>query len=425
MMENDGWNVTQKILNIALDIICLLTGEDHTTVKKTSSEQNSSLKRCSGTQSPIIDNEQKVLELTNKIIELLTGEVPVRCQDVTVYFSMEEWEYIEAHKDLYQDIMMDSEEPDPLDGSNEKSPAHEWLSPLNSQDCSEDIRKGMEDEGMANITVEVRRQEEEMYMNNDHLCKEEETPIYINKDGHYSSTDAWDTSLYLPQSCKIEDNIVTDSLQHPISPVMHQVHHCTDLTAKSSNYMKCSKNMKNVLKPSAGRRNSKTFECSVCCKTFTQNADLIRHSRVHTGERPFLCAECGKCFTQKSALVYHKRIHTGERPFLCFDCGKCFAHKSILINHRRVHTGEKPYSCTVCGKCFAYKSYLVDHQRIHAGEKPHRCIECRKCFTHKSDLNRHRRVHTGEKRFSCSECGENFTQRANLAMHQKVHLEKQ
>ncbi|XP_075698642.1 uncharacterized protein LOC142663725 [Rhinoderma darwinii] len=459
MMEGDGWHMTERILNLTLEIIYLLTGEDYTAGKKTSNKQDTPgvLQGWSGTQSPIMDNEQKILKLTNKIIELLTGEVPIRCQDVTVYFSMAEWEYIEGHKDLYRDVMMEEHQPltspgkrdlyrdvmmedhKPLtspDGSNIKTPAERCLSPLYSEDCPEEIRNVTQDhqesevstyhkdESLINIKVEVRGREEETYMNNGQLAKEEETPTYINKDGHYSSIDVWDTSLGFPQYCKIEENIVTDSLECSIISVLPQDHHSTDRTSDPSNFAKSS-NTRDVLKPSTVRKNDKTFQCSECRKTFSQNADLIRHSRVHTGERPFLCTECGKYFTQKSTLVYHKRVHTGERPFRCFDCGKCFAHKSVLINHRRIHTGEKPFSCSDCGKCFAHKSYLVDHRRIHAGVKPHHCMECRKCFTHKSDLNRHRRVHTGEKPFRCSECGKHFTQRANLAMHQKIHIEKQ
>ncbi|KAM4049825.1 uncharacterized protein ACNLHF_011749 isoform 3-T3 [Anomaloglossus baeobatrachus] len=52
-------------------------------------------------------HEKKILEIANKITELLTGEVSLRCQDVAVYFSLEEWDYIEEHRDLYLDVVME------------------------------------------------------------------------------------------------------------------------------------------------------------------------------------------------------------------------------------------------------------------------------------------------------------------------------
>ncbi|XP_073444423.1 uncharacterized protein [Dendrobates tinctorius] len=120
--------VTEVILNITLEIIHLLTGEDYTVVRKASGEcvTSSNYPNISSgwrmAQKPIIENplphslinvnnEQKILDLTNKIIELLTGEVPIRCQDVSVHFSMEEWEFIEGHKDLYKDVMMEDHKP--------------------------------------------------------------------------------------------------------------------------------------------------------------------------------------------------------------------------------------------------------------------------------------------------------------------------
>ncbi|PIO25841.1 hypothetical protein AB205_0135930, partial [Aquarana catesbeiana] len=109
---------------LTLEIVCLLTGEDCTVVMKSSIENNIKgiSHHLSTRQGPITmhappiltlqkNNEQKILEVTSKMMELLTGEVPIRCQDVTVYFSMEEWEYLEGHKDLYKDIMMENQPP--------------------------------------------------------------------------------------------------------------------------------------------------------------------------------------------------------------------------------------------------------------------------------------------------------------------------
>ncbi|XP_069835657.1 oocyte zinc finger protein XlCOF8.4-like isoform X1 [Dendropsophus ebraccatus] len=101
---------SERILSITMEILQLLTGEDYTVVKKTSGECVAP-SRSRGWSIPERINVQKILELSNKIIGLLTREVPIRCQDVAVYFSMEEWEYVEGHKDLYRDAMMEDQPP--------------------------------------------------------------------------------------------------------------------------------------------------------------------------------------------------------------------------------------------------------------------------------------------------------------------------
>ncbi|KAM4622321.1 uncharacterized protein O3C94_020145 [Discoglossus pictus] len=49
---------------------------------------------------------ERFLHQALEMIYLLTGEVPIKCDDVAVYFSMEEWEFIEGHKELYKDVIM-------------------------------------------------------------------------------------------------------------------------------------------------------------------------------------------------------------------------------------------------------------------------------------------------------------------------------
>ncbi|XP_066434782.1 oocyte zinc finger protein XlCOF8.4-like [Eleutherodactylus coqui] len=432
-MAENRKEITRRILDFTLEILYLLTGEDYTIVKKTSGDGVTPiihLQESGGwsrshfpiTEPPSPIHEQKILELTNKMMELLAGEVPIRCQDVAVYFSMEEWEYIGGQKDLYEEVMMENCWPlTSQDGASRRNPPERCPRPLYSQDCPEedpDVPEDHQEEDLTIIKVEV----EEERMMDDHPWMRhmnEELPVDVTTENPSKNAEG---NFMLSVSYKVEDEDLPQhsSQENLLTLNVHPGLHITDLSYNPPNHEEpppdrlqivCLDGKKSFqyneqfIKSSGlytHRRShtvEKTYSCSECEKSFIKKSHLDRHKKTHTGEKPYACAECGKCFLDKSSLVIHERSHTGEKPFSCSECGKCFSKKSNLVKHLRIHTGEKPYSCSLCGKRFTNKSDLVKHGRTHTGEKPYSCSFCSKCFTDKSGHVKHERSHTGVKLF--------------------------
>ncbi|XP_073417661.1 uncharacterized protein [Dendrobates tinctorius] len=437
-MDMDRDKMAERMLHLTLEILFRLTGEDYTVVKKTSSD------RCQDPVSegwgrplspitrppphPLIHediNDQKILELTYKMIELLTGEVPIRCQDVAVYFSMEEWEYLEGHRDLYKNVIM--EVPQPLtspDLSSKRTTPERCPRPLPPQDCNKEDPSAPQDHQGEDLT---HINTTETYVRGDEWCKEE-YPTYDYPDDCTRRSEGQLTSSIL----KSDDlEILQDTTEvNVITPDIPSSIHSKDLSSDPMKQVPSSDSLLTTKENQSHKKGNKkqtapkaknSYSCSECGKCFAQKSNFVAHQRTHTGEKPFSCSECGKCFAHKSYFVTHQRTHTGEKPFSCSECGKCFAQKSHFVTHKRTHTGEKPFSCSECGKCFSHKSYFVTHQRTHTGEKPFSCSECGKCFNSKSDCVKHQRIHTGEKPFSCSECGKCFNSKSDCVKHQRIH----
>ncbi|KAK8383110.1 hypothetical protein O3P69_011553 [Scylla paramamosain] len=101
-------------------------------------------------------------------------------------------------------------------------------------------------------------------------------------------------------------------------------------------------------KPRARTTNGERVPCDQCGKTFSCNANLRDHMRLHTG---------------------HMRVHTGERPYSCELCEHSFASAQALKNHARTHTGEKPFVCEYCQTAFTHSSSLSSHKKRCTGEK--------------------------------------------------------
>ncbi|XP_068112499.1 zinc finger protein 662-like isoform X4 [Hyperolius riggenbachi] len=469
-MEEDRSHMAKKILNLTLEIVYLLTGEDYEVVKKTSGELLTS-RSCLHGSYPITvpsphslmaerNSGKKILEIIHKMIELLAGE---------------EWQHLNGHGEISKDSMAENQ---PTLKSSTKKRSNCFY----SQDCMQEghtIPHHYQNEGYVDLKVEVKK-EEEIYVISDQksmeeddlkrtIKKEEESYVLgeeqsmeegdmmgsikqekCNLDIVEDGQDVGNTSegrLISPPDYNAEDNGVTQysSGGNPITGnAHHRLYHeerspdppnpeessdrshpvTSNIQPRSHVMSKYLSNLEESFstKSCAFRRGGeKKFPCTLCGKRFKNNTLLSVHHRVHTGERPFSCSVCGKWFTQKGTLLRHQRIHTDERPFSCSECGKWFTQKGTLLRHQRIHTGERPFSCLECGKGFMRKEDFVKHQLHHTCERSFYYSECGKLLMDKGHLHGQQGIHTREHTFSCLECGKCFTQQGALLKHQRSH----
>lgn len=103
-------------------------------------------------------------------------------------------------------------------------------------------------------------------------------------------------------------------------------------------------------------------KCTLCKVTCKSNAQLERHSRVHTDVRPFECTQCSSAFKLRNHLKSHiKTIHLGEKKYKCGVCGKELNDKGNFDVHLRKHEGIKPFACHYCSDTFYGPRLLKKH----------------------------------------------------------------
>ncbi|XP_069835733.1 oocyte zinc finger protein XlCOF7.1-like [Dendropsophus ebraccatus] len=449
----DRGQIPERILNLTLEIIYLLTGEDYIVVKKSSdqavdcgvasSDFSGRIQSCIAIDPPhsLIErnSEQKILELTNKIIELLTGEVPRGDEDVSLNFMVEDWERLGRDPDGNMDpMMMENHQTLGSLNMNEMVSEAKNMVSINPKRlfpsiCKSRKRKGQPVRYVANSSVSCEDDNVHNLYGATDQAQEEYTSVNVKKE---------DTKVYMRSEHTQTDFIPTpvptkeepeDEPKNPDSDFLRVDYDSVFLASQASISLESNRKLydcalcgktftsKSGIVKHQRMHAGRVVCCPDCGKEFTCNSELVAHQRTHTGEKPFPCPSCGKCFSTNTNLVAHQRIHTGERPYTCIECGKSFTSSSDLVKHQIIHTGEKPFCCSDCGKGFTSKSNLVKHQRIHTGERPFLCSECGKGFAIKSNLIKHQVVHTGEKPYPCPECGKRFSNQSNVAKHHRTH----
>uniref|UniRef100_A0A8D8UUE3 RE1-silencing transcription factor A n=1 Tax=Cacopsylla melanoneura TaxID=428564 RepID=A0A8D8UUE3_9HEMI len=79
----------------------------------------------------------------------------------------------------------------------------------------------------------------------------------------------------------------------------------------------------------------------------------------------------------------------GKKRFYCYRCEFNSIYKHSLLKHIRMHLGDKPYECQICLATFSQNSTLHSHLRTHTGEKPFKCEHCDYRSQRKSSVKRH------------------------------------
>uniref|UniRef100_A0A8C5MRD6 Uncharacterized protein n=1 Tax=Leptobrachium leishanense TaxID=445787 RepID=A0A8C5MRD6_9ANUR len=458
--------LSQRILDLTLEMIFLLTGEGHMVMKIHETVSDSSCRQSFNVEPPPHSGiHEKILELSNQIICLLTGEVAIRCEDVTVYLSMEEWEYVERHKELYEDVMMEDHQPVITLDQSVSTESH---TPASLPDTGTERKSNIEEKALNRETpgrtqYVANRERESLTAKDRHIPGKdihpttEHLPPDIKEEP--ASCDAGNlTNMYKPPNhteysppdikeepaaCDEQTEYTPDNFGGYVKTDPMEINHTesliesrkpdhsiysTDLFTHNSVYKGHSAPSSEMGKVSYHVSDLVIHETNMGEEPFSlilwgENStpeSALKHQHIHPEGKTFSCPECGKRFTNSIALK-NQRIHTGREQFKCPECRKCFTQASYLAAHKIIHTGEKPFKCSECGKCFTRAASLAAHTIIHTGEKPFKCSECGKCFTRAASLAAHTIIHTGDKTFQCPECEKCFTLAFNLATHKRIH----
>ncbi|KAG8537652.1 hypothetical protein GDO81_024150 [Engystomops pustulosus] len=341
-IEEASKMMTQKFLNQVLEIVALLTGDKWVLAEREDHEDD-------------------------------PEEVPVKCDDVAMYFSMEEWDYIKAHKEEYRDVV--TEEPQDLTELPGDTDTDESVS---EEEAKETTQQPNSPEWLPEGVVSEYSESE--------LLSEDDDDDSVLGDEDYSSSLPGSSTFLKDDGSSNEGSKMK---KYNLLRKKGRIYHCKKCDLTFPKRLAFKRHLKS-------QKHLKSFEeevdvrCEDCDQVFVTKSLLIKHRAENHAVKRYACTICGIQYDYKSQFIIHQRAHTGEKPFECEQCGRKFGHKCSLLVHQRRHTKGKTVSCSKCDHRFDTRSQLARHEKIHDHEKPIMCRLCGKRFAHKSHFMKHK-----------------------------------
>ncbi|XP_063794055.1 oocyte zinc finger protein XlCOF8.4-like isoform X2 [Pseudophryne corroboree] len=264
---------------------------------------------------------EKILNHALEIIYLLTGEVPIKCDDIAVYFSMEEWDYIKGHKQQYQDVIMETD-------------------------------------SLSN-TVEITKP------------LDLELPDLHNEDFNFVTIDGKGEYEMEQGKCELNDHYLEPSAAEPATDIMEELQSAAPLLHSAIKVEITDEIQEDHAIGGLTNTTSLLDKIAAPRYRWDQNIWSISERIVCDGNNrlynhPAMNPPGGEKYSQQTPYPVYNQTALDEKPFRCLACGQLFKYKSSATRHYNVVHGVKPHQCNECGRRFSTKFNSVVHKcRAH------------------------------------------------------------